>query len=403
MKNIFYHLTIILFLTCTCSSPKQKGDDNNKNWQQITSDAKGKTVNLMMWKGDPLINKYMSDYVVPELQKQFGISLHIIEGQGNAIVSILMTELETNKQKSEIDMMWINGETFYQLRQINALYGPFVEKLPNNEYVDWESPFIAYDFQQAVDGYECPWGNVQLAMIYNSDKVQNPPMNLSELEIWVKEHPGKFTIGNEFTGMTLLKSWLIHLAGGKDSLSGKFNEEKYLKHSTQLWAYLQRIKPYFWNEGKSFPASIAQMHQLFSNGELWFTMSNNDGEVDNKMLQGIFPESSRAYVPEIGTIQNSHYMGVVKHSDNKEAAMIVCNFLISPEAQFRKMQASVWGDHTILSISKLPVDWQQKFKEIPDRKYAPERGDIQGRALREPAPEYMIRLFDDFRKEVMEK
>jgi len=402
MKNIFYYLVLII-LIISCSSHQEKTEISNNSWEQVSEIAKGETVNLMMWKGDPLINKYMSDYVVPELQKQYGVTLNIIEGQGNSIVSLLMTEIETNKQKSEVDMVWINGETFYQLRQINSLYGLFVERLPNSQYVNWENPFIAYDFQQAVEGYECPWGNVQMAFIYNSDKVQNQPMNLNELEIWVKAHPGKFTIGNEFTGMTLLKSWLIYLAGGKDSLSGKFDVEKYLKYSTQLWEYLNRIKPYFWNNGKSFPSSIAQMHQLFANGELWFTMSNNDGEVDNKMIQGIFPESSRAYVPETGTIQNSHYLGIVSHSANKEAAMVICNFLISPEAQFKKMQPSVWGDHTILSISKLPVGWQQKFKEIPGRKYTPERADIQDKALMEPAPEYMIRTFDDFRKEVMEK
>jgi len=402
MKIILYSFALLFFI-CSCSSRKEKKETSNYTWEQITQIAQGKTVNLMMWKGDLLINKYMADYVAVEVQKRFGVTLHILEGHGNSIVSTLMTELEAKKPESEVDMIWINGETFYQLRQINALYGPFVEKLPNNQYINWESPFIAYDFQQAVEGYECPWGNVQLALIYNSDKVQNPPMNLNELEIWVKEHPGKFTIGNEFAGLTLLKSWLIHLAGGQDSLSGEFSEEKYLKHSAQLWTYLNRIKPYFWNNGKSFPASIAQMHQMFANGELWFTISNNDAEVDNKILQGIFPENSRAYVPESGTIQNSHYMGIVRHSANKEAAMVVCNFLISPEAQLKKMQPSVWGDYTILSASKLNADWQQKFKVIPDRKYAPKRADFQGKALREPAPEYMIRLFDDFRKEVIEK
>ncbi|MEZ4774490.1 MAG: ABC transporter substrate-binding protein [Bacteroidia bacterium] len=361
------------------------------------------SVTLMMWQGDPMINAYMSDYVVPQLKAQQGIDLNIVSGQGNEIVSVLMAEIEAGKPSSEIDMVWINGETFYQLRQIEALYGPFVETLPNSQYINWESPYIAYDFQQPVEGYECPWGNVQLALIYNSGKVENPPMDLAELETWAKANPGKFTIGTEFTGMTLLKSWLIYLAGGEGSLSGNFDEEKYQKYSAELWAYLNRIKPYFWNNGESFPPTVAQMHQLFANGELWFTMSNNDGEVDNKILQGIFPETSKAYVPGTGTIINSHYMGIVNHSAHKETAMAVCNFLLSPEAQWEKMKPSVWGDYTVLALTKLPAPWQQKFAEIPGRKQAPKRSDIQDKALMEPAPEYMIRLFEDFRKEVIEK
>ncbi|MEZ4951011.1 MAG: hypothetical protein R2784_16745 [Saprospiraceae bacterium] len=41
--------------------------------------------------------------------------------------------------------------------------------------------------------------------------VENPPMTTDELKEFVKANPGKFTIGNDFTGMTLLKSLMIHL------------------------------------------------------------------------------------------------------------------------------------------------------------------------------------------------
>ena len=189
--------------------------------------------------------------------------------------------------------------------------------MPNNQYIDWTNPFIGTDFQQSVGGYECPWGNVQLALIYNSEKVASPPQTLAALEDWVKANPGKFTLGQDFTGMTLLKSMLADFAGGKEALAGEFDEEKYKVNSAKLWDYLNRIKPHFWNGGKSFPADVAQMHQLFASGELWFTMSNNDGDVDNKIMQGLFPESSRAYVPAFGTIQNSHYLGIVKASEKK--------------------------------------------------------------------------------------
>jgi putative spermidine/putrescine transport system substrate-binding protein len=400
-SGIFFLLIVSLF---HCSSPKPEEVKNEiGSWDETLKKANGKTVTLMMWQGDPLINKYMSDYVVPEIKKQFNINLSVVGGQGNSIVSTLMNEMEAGKTSSEVDMMWINGETFFQLRQINTLYGPFMDQLPNNIFVDWDNTFVKYDFQQEVKGYECPWGNVQLAIIYNKSRVPNPPQTMSELEEWVKENPGKFTIGNDFTGMTLLKSWLIHLAGGKNALDGPYDEAKYKKFSAQLWEYVNRIKPYCWNKGKSFPESVTKMHQLFATGELWFTMSNNDGEVDNKILQGVFNDSSRAYVPSTGTIQNSHYMGIVKHSANTAAAMVVCNFLISPEAQWKKMQPSVWGDGTILAISKLSVEWQKKFANVPGRKFAPAREIIQPYALMEPDPKYMMNLFEDFRKEVMEK
>ena len=390
----------MVYTACSRPSGRDAGLAE-KSWDQITSEAEGETLTMMMWMGDPFINNYMNDFVVPEVKERFGINLEIVSGQGTQIVSTLMSELESRRTNSEIDMMWINGETFFQLRQINALYGPFTDRLPNSQYIDFSNPFIGKDFQQPVDGYETPWGNVQLTIIYNSEKVENPPQTPEELKSFTKSHPGRFTIPTEFTGMTLLKSMMISMAEDPDVFKGSFDEETYQKYSSRLWQYIREIKPGFWRNGETFPNSIAQLHQLFANGEIWFTFSNNDSEVDNKIAQGLFQDNSRAYVPEFGTIRNSHYLGISSLSSKKEAAMAVINFLISPEAQFEKMKPSVWGDGTVLDLKKLPDQWEEKFRDIPGRNYAPPRNEIKKNALMEPAPEYMIRIFEDFRTYVV--
>jgi len=372
-------------------------------WQEIETEAEGSNVTLMMWMGDPLINNYMSQYVVPEVKNKLNVNLEIVNGQGTQIVSTLMSELESGRTESQIDMMWINGETFYQLRQIDGLFGPFADKLPNMTYVDLNNPFIGIDFQQPVDGYEAPWGNVQFTLIYDPDDVPQPPQNLDEFSQWVDENPGQFTIPTDFSGMTLLKSWMISMADDPDIFYGEFDEVVYREHSKQLWEIINAMKPNFWRSGQTFPNNVAQLHQLFSNGEVAFTMSNNDSEVDNKIMQGIFPDDSRGYVPDSGTIQNSHYLGIAELSDNKAGAMTVINFMISPEAQYHKIKPEVWGDGTVLSITDLPEEWQTRFREIPGRKQAPNRNAIQDRALMEPAPEYMIRLFEDFRTFVVNR
>ncbi len=404
INSLLLHSLLLFFILPACNNNSDISKDPLQlSWNDILTDAKGKTINFMMWQGDPQINKYMNDYIVPAVKDSFGITLQISAGQGNQIVSILMSEKEANKNISNIDMCWINGETFYQLRQIDDLFGPFVSRLPNSQYIDFKNPFINYDFQEPVDGMECPWGNVQLCIIYNKDKVSAPPKNRNELEAYVKQNAGRFTIGADFTGLTFLKSLLIDIAGGSENLKGKFDESKYKEYSAQLWDYINRIKPYFWKEGKTFPASVSQMHQMFAQGELFFTMSNNDGEVDNKVATNTFPQYAASYVLDGGTIQNSHYLGITKSSANKAAAMVVCNFMISPAAQLKKNLSSVWGDGTILNIEKLPANIKSKFDSVQNRIYSPKRSDIQSKALMELAPEYMIRLNDDFRKYVIGK
>lgn len=394
----------VLITSCSGSDNRNAGVDSpvlNKSWQEIVSEAKGTKITMMMWIGDPLINNYMNGYVVPNIKEQFDIDLEIVSGQGTQIVSTLMSELESGRNSSQIDLIWLNGETFFQLRQIDALFGPFTEKLPNIQYVDMDNPFIGIDFQQPVNGYEAPWGNVQLAFIYNTGIIDSPPQTLDDLKEWIRENPGRFTIPTEFTGMTVLKSMMKSMAEDPDLFKGEFDAGVYDHYSNLLWDYINGIKPFFWRDGETFPNSIAQIHQLFANGELSFTFSNNDSEVDNKILQGLFPENSRAYVPDFGTIRNTHYLGIPALASDKEAAMAVINFLLSPEAQFEKMKPDVWGDGTILDITMLPENWRQKFNDIPGRTNSPPREQIRKKAFMEPAPEYMIRIFEDFRTHVV--
>jgi putative spermidine/putrescine transport system substrate-binding protein len=232
--------------------------------------------------------------------------------------------------------------------------------------------------------------------------VSEPPRDPAALEAWVKEHPGRFTFDTFFTGMTFMKSLLISFAGGPGSLDGEFDEARYQKASKQLWQYVNRIKPYLWRKGEAFPDQVTQLHQLFAAGEVDFTMSNNDGEVDNKVLQGLFDDRARGYVLTSGTIQNTHYIGIPRTSAQTAGALVVVNFLISPEAQFEKLKPAVWGDGTVLDVNRLPEPWPERFKNVPQRTHVPPRTEMQPAALREPASEYMVRIQRDFRKYVLE-
>jgi len=399
----YFLITLLGLIVLSCGSTIQNEEDiGNLSWNEITQRAEGKTVNWMMWQGSPYVNDYINNYVIPEVKKRHNINLEISSGQGNQIVSILLTEIEAGKEVSEVDMAWINGETFYQLRQIDALYGPFTERLPNAKYVDFNNPFIKYDFQKEVNGYEAPWSITQWVMLYNTANVDNPPQNMQQLEAYVKANPSTFTIPNEFVGMTFLKSLLVELAG-EETLYGEFDKQAYQKYSGQLWEYINRIKPYFWKEGETFPSTIGAMDQMFATGELNFSMRFGVNAIDNQVVDGSYPKSARAYAWSSGTIQNTNYVGIMKHSGNKAAAMVVANFLLSPEAQYEKRKMSRNGSRTVLEEEKLPEEWRRKFENAAQSNYAPPRDSLEKKALQELGPEYMINLFDDFRKEVIQQ
>jgi len=357
----------------------------------------------MMWQGSPSINSYINNYVVPSIKEEYNIDLKITGGQGPEIVQLIMGEKQANVENGQVDMVWINGETFFQLRQISGLWGPFVEQLPNASYVNFEDEYIGIDFQQSVEYMEAPWSVSQFALFYDTSKVQHPPSNLMELEQFVRANPGTFTISNDFSGMTLLKSLLSELSGSPDGLNGPFDEKKYNQLSSELWDYINRNRKFLWKGGSTFPKEHTKMDQMFANGELLLGFGFGEGGIEDKVNQGLFPTSTRGYAWDNGTIKNSNYLGISYNSKNKAGAMVVINFLMSPEAQLKKMDPNEMDSNTILDIEKLPAEWQQRFRDQPKRKYGPEMQDLTEQAIQEPDPQYMIRLFEDFRTEVIEK
>ncbi|MFM7400764.1 MAG: hypothetical protein ACKO4W_07645 [Bacteroidota bacterium] len=144
MRILFRIMTFMMLASCT--SEDRPASEPAGSWENILKQSRGTTVYWMMWQGDPMINRYVQEYVVPEVKNRFDINLKPVPGQGNEVVKVLMAEQEAGVNHSVVDLCWINGETFFQLRQIAGLYGPFTDKLPGIQYVDLENPFIGTDF-----------------------------------------------------------------------------------------------------------------------------------------------------------------------------------------------------------------------------------------------------------------
>ncbi len=368
-------------------------------WDSVLARAKGTTVTWRMWRGDPSINRFVDEWVTPRIEQRYGITLRAVEGQGPEIVNQLLVERDARAQGTA-DLVWINGETFHNLRKADLLWGPWAGRLPNAAYVDSASPIVARDFEQDPAGFESPWGRVQFALIYDSARTPRPPRTVSGLRDWIVAHPGRFTYDQAFTGITFLKIVMYSLAGGVGRLQGGFDEEQYRDASGRLWSWLAAVQPSLWRKGATYPPGVAELHRLFLNGEVDFSMSYNQNEVVTKIRQGLFPETARALVLEDGTIANSHFLGIPANAPNPAAAMVVADFLLSPEAQLEKRRPDVWGDGTVLAISRLPPDWIRRFREIAIDPRAPSPDSLAKYARPEIAPKYHERIAADWRARI---
>ncbi|MFN7984116.1 MAG: ABC transporter substrate-binding protein, partial [Vicinamibacterales bacterium] len=369
------------------------------SWNTVLQHARGTTVIWRMWRGDPAINTYIDAWVTPRMRAQFGVDVRAVDGQGPEMVNTLVTEREALRGRAgTTSLIWINGETFAQLQRERLLSGPWTTSLPNASLVDTTSPIIGRDFEQDPTGYESPWGMVQFALIYDRQRTPNPPSSIPALASWIREHPGRFTHDQSFTGVTFLKGLMYGLNGGVERFEHGFDETRYSQGREALFTWLTPLMPYFWREGRTYPPDVAAMHRLFANGEIDFTMSNNQNEVVAKVRQGILPSTSRALLLDEGTIANAHYLGIPFNAPNPAGAMVLANFLLSPEAQLEKQRGDVWGDGTVLKVSALPDPWPARFASVvADAASLPY--DVQAAHARpEVDPRYHARLLDDWRQ-----
>lgn len=296
-----------------------------------------------MWRGDPAINAYVDDWAASRLHEAYGITLRAVSGQGPELVNQLVLERGADARGS-MDLVWINGETFHNLRREDLLWGPWAGRLPNAAYVDSASDIIMRDFEQDPAGYESPWGRVEFVLIYDTVRVPDPPRTYAELEDWIIANPGRFTHDQGFTGITFLKGLMYALSGGVASLRGGFDSVRYDAASERVWRWIERVRPGFWRGGRTYPSDLSDLHRLFANGEVDFTMAYNAREVANKVRHGVFPPTARALVLRDGALANAHYVGIPFNAENPAGAMVVADFLLSPEAQLYKARPDTWAE-----------------------------------------------------------
>ncbi len=236
-----------------------------------------------------------------------------------------------------IDLIWVNGENYFTLRQGGLLFGPWADQIPNSVLVNWSDPSFAYDMGYEVDFYESPWGTAQYQMIYDSAKHDESelPHSFAELMAWAQANPGRFTYAAPpaFMGTTMIKSALYELTGGYEQYADDdLTLEQFRTMSEPLYDYLSDLEPYLWNEGKTYPAEITELNRMFSDGEVDLTMTFSGAGISSDIQSGALPSTAKVYCMDT-SIANTNYVAIPFNANAKAAAMVVANILLEPEQQ----------------------------------------------------------------------
>ncbi|WP_151410542.1 ABC transporter substrate-binding protein [Anaerococcus sp. Marseille-P9784] len=348
-------------------SDETSSDDlSNLSFEEIAEKAKGSSVNFYGWGGDDKRNQWIDTYAIPKVKEQYDVTVNRVPMDIDEINNLMLAEKDSTD--GNIDVVWINGENFANAKENGMLYGPFTKQLPNyNDYVDENSSSVNSDFGEPVENMEAPYGGAQFVFIYDSSKIDTPPKNAQELLELAKANPGKITYASlpDFTGSAFIRNIISDIQGYEDFMDKNLTKDQLKEMLKPTIDYLNELKAYLWNEGKSYPPDNPTLANMFADGEVIMAMSYNPNNASIGYADGLYDENVRTFVFDKGNIANTHFLAISKGAKNKAGAMVLINFILSPEAQISKAYPETLGDLPIISYDKLNDEQKKMYDEIP--------------------------------------
>ena len=223
------------------------------------------------------------------------------------------------------------------------------------------------------------------------------PKSAAELLGWAERTPAvHLSAAPGFVGASFLKQVASEFVVDRRLLMKPVDEATFVTSTAPLFAYLDQLNPLLWRGGKAYPQNYPAMKQLLADDEADIIFAFNPSEASAAIAAGELPDTVRSFTFPGGTLSNAHFVAIPYNAAAKAGALVLADFLISPEAQAHKQDPKVWGDPTVLD-SPSSAGRQSAFRLL-DLGVATLKPDELGPALDEPHPSWMERLETEWKR-----
>ncbi len=367
-----------------------------------------------MWGGSDSINGFVDTIYGVPLMEEYNITLNRVPANTIDIVNQVLSEAEAGVEGDDgtVDLIWINGENFFTLKQAELLYGPWSENVPNSQYVNWDNPALNLDFGRPVEGYESPWSGAQFHFIYDSARMsaEDLPRSYAELNDWIGMNPGRFTYiapgPGAFQGTRFVKQALFEISGGQAQWVGDFNQELYDEHAPALWDMLNSWEENLWRGGETYPADIGELHELFANNEIDFSLTQRITGAAVDIDAGLIPPTSRAFSFDDNMIGDFNYVAIPYNAPNKAAALALANLILRPDRQaLQVVPENGFGLAFGIDVNRVTDEadvaaLQEAAESLGDAAADPMR--LAGALVSDIAAEYQVLIETDWEAKVLQ-
>jgi len=370
------------------------------DWDAVLEAARGQTVYWHAWGGSTTTNDFIA-WAGERVHEDYGVTLEHVKltDTADAVTRVLTERQAGEDADGAVDLIWINGANFASMKQEGLLFGPFAFDLPNWQYVDVDGKTVTTDFTVPTDGFEAPWAMAQVVFMHDTTDLAEPLGSMEAILDWARANPGRFTYPQppDFLGTTFLKQALIDLSEEPSVLAVSVEESDYDAVTAPLWAFLDDLTPHLWRDGRAYPQTGPRQLQLMNDDEIDLAISFSPNEASTAIANFELPETVRTFVLDKGTIGNASFVAIPYNSGSAAGAMVLANFLMSPEAQLRAQDPEILGYGTVLDMAALSEEDRSAFDSLAlgIATLSPaELGQVQD----EPHPSWANALADDWQE-----
>ena len=237
----------------------------------------------------------------------------------------------------------------------------------------------------------------QVVFYYDTARLETPPTTMEALAAYAAANPGRFTYPQppNFLGSTFFKQALIEFVPDASVLQAPVDEADYDAATAAFWTFMDGLTPSLWRQGRAYPQNESRQIQLMADGEIDLAISFNPNEASNAIANGQLQNTVRTFVMDAGSIGNASFVAIPYNANAKAGAMVVANFMMSPEAQAMMQDPEVWGLGTVLDLAKLSGEDRARFDAL-ELGIATLPPSELGATLPEPHPSWMVKLEEDW-------
>ena len=330
-------------------------DLQKASWDGIVAAAKAEgQVTFYAW--------YFPDYFKEasiDFEKQYGIKANVIIGDQNANFNKAISEKDN--ANGTIDAMIVGGQWVKTTTDLGLFYGPIKDILPDNKL----SP-TAWEVQEGVliKGYLAPFHRNQTGILYDPDRVKNPPQTWAELAAWINANPKEFGFCDPSkggSGQAFVHTAIAQLAGGLDKYKGdKDLVPSKVANWDQAWKWFNDNK-----DKMTITVSNNDSYIRLNGGEISMTVAWDDG-VKDMISKGNLFKRAKMYIPTMGLAGGGDTIGVLKNAQHKAAALVWINFIQSKEQQLKKFRmVGAYPARTDMSLEGSLLSEDDRKNAIP--------------------------------------